>query len=92
MVVGMLDICEKKEACEECLACKQHILSFDEGKACGTKGVLELVLGDIFDPMRTTSVAGAKYFLLLVDDFSRKMWIYFLKINMILLPSLKSLR
>jgi hypothetical protein len=47
MVVGMLDICEKKEACEECLACKQHILSFDEGKACGTKGVLELVPGDI---------------------------------------------
>jgi hypothetical protein len=31
--------------------------------------------------MNTTSITGARYFLLFVDDFSRKMWVYFLKLK-----------
>jgi hypothetical protein len=38
-------------------------------------GVLDLFHGHL----RITLVAGARYFLLIVDDFSRKMWVYFLK-------------
>jgi len=29
--------------------------------------------------MHTSSITGYKYFLLIVDDFSGKMWVYFLK-------------
>ena len=29
--------------------------------------------------MATSSVLGSKYFLLFVEDFNRKMWVYFLK-------------
>ena len=29
--------------------------------------------------MNTSSITACKYFLLIVDDFSRKMWVYFLK-------------
>lgn len=29
--------------------------------------------------MNTSSVTSCKYFLLIVDDFSGKMWVYFLK-------------
>ena len=29
--------------------------------------------------MNTASITACKYFLLIVDDFSRKMWVYFLK-------------
>lgn len=29
--------------------------------------------------MKTATIAGARYFLLFVDDFSRKMWVFFLK-------------
>jgi transposase InsO family protein len=43
------------------------------------KVVLELVHVHICDPMRTISISDTKYFLLFVDDLSRKMWVYFLK-------------
>jgi len=41
--------------------------------------VLQLVHAYIFGPMNRTYVFGARYFLLFVDDYSRKMWVYFLK-------------
>jgi len=31
--------------------------------------------------MKTTSFFGAKYFLLFVDDFSKKIWVYFLNLK-----------
>jgi len=40
---------------------------------------MELVDCDLCGPMKTIIVAGARYFLLFVDDFFRKMWVYFLK-------------
>jgi hypothetical protein len=40
-----------------------------------------LVHVDVCGPMNTTSITGAKYFLLFVDDFSRKMWVYFFKLK-----------
>ena len=43
--------------------------------------VLQLVHEDICGPMNTTSIIGARYFLLFVDDFSRKMWVYFLRLK-----------
>lgn len=41
--------------------------------------ILELIHADICGPLPVPSIAGNKYFLLLVDNFSRKIWIYFLK-------------
>jgi hypothetical protein len=38
-----------------------------------------LIWADIFGPMKTSSIYKARYFLVFVDDFSRKMWVYFLK-------------
>ena len=43
--------------------------------------VLSLVHVNLCGPMNTTSIISAKYFLLFVDDFSRKMWVYFLKLK-----------
>jgi transposase InsO family protein len=43
--------------------------------------VLQLVHADVCGPMKTTSITGARYFLLFVDDFNRKMWVYFLKLK-----------
>ena len=37
-----------------------------------------IVHSDMYNPTKTTSMVGAKYFLLFVDDFSNKMWVYFL--------------
>ena len=41
--------------------------------------MLQLVHADVCGPMNTPSITGNRYFLLFVDDFSRKMWVYFLK-------------
>ncbi|KAD5961432.1 hypothetical protein E3N88_12905 [Mikania micrantha] len=40
---------------------------------------LELVHADLCGPITPSTLAGRRYFLLLVDDYSRYMWVYFLK-------------
>lgn len=34
---------------------------------------------DLCGPMRTTTILGARYFLLFIDHYSKKMWVHFLK-------------
>lgn len=41
--------------------------------------VLDLIHGDLCGPILPETSGGNKYFLLLVDDYSRAMWVYFLK-------------
>ena len=65
--------------CGACQASKQHRSSFKDGESWCASKVLQLIHADICGPMNTSSVTGCKYFLLIVDDFSRKMWVYILK-------------
>ncbi|KAE8915761.1 hypothetical protein PF005_g28154 [Phytophthora fragariae] len=44
-----------------------------------TRGLLELVHSDIVGPMNVKTPGGSAYILVLVDDFSRMLWVYFLK-------------
>jgi hypothetical protein len=44
-----------------------------------SKGVLDLIHSDVCGPMCVESVSGFKYFVLFIDYYSRKTWIYFLK-------------
>ncbi|BBH02338.1 hypothetical protein Prudu_012875 [Prunus dulcis] len=41
--------------------------------------VLELVHVDLCGPMRNESVARNRYFMLIIDDFTRMIWVYFLR-------------
>lgn len=43
------------------------------------KGILDLVHSDICGPMLAQSLSGFLYYVLFIDDFSRKTWIFFLK-------------
>ncbi|KAL8134233.1 hypothetical protein AgCh_009329 [Apium graveolens] len=43
------------------------------------KLALELVHADLCGPISPTTAGGNRYFLLLVDDYSRWMWVYMLK-------------
>lgn len=65
-------------ACVPCLEGKQTRSSFN---SVGTRAtdILKLVHTDICGPMETASIGGARYFLLFIDDFSRKTFVYFLK-------------
>ena len=41
--------------------------------------ILERVHSDVCGPFSTTSTAKHKYYVIFVDDFSRKCWIYFMQ-------------
>jgi hypothetical protein len=42
--------------------------------------------------MRNQSLGGAKYFVTLIDDFSRKIWVYFCKNKSDVFPIFKPLK
>lgn len=43
-----------------------------------TKSILELLHMDVCGPMETKSLGGARYFVCIIDDFSRKVFVSFL--------------
>jgi hypothetical protein len=40
---------------------------------------LEIVHTDLYGPSRTRSIQGEHYFMLIIDDYTRMTWVYFLK-------------
>lgn len=40
--------------------------------------ILELVHSDVCGPFKVNSLGGCRYFVTFIDDFSKKIWIYFL--------------
>lgn len=65
------------ENCETCAMGKQHRLSF--GKSTNeSKGLLDLIHSDVMGPMETLSIGRARFILTFVDDYSRKVFCYFL--------------
>ena len=42
---------------------------------------LQLVYSDLCGPLPTISFVGFKYFLTFIDDYSRRTWVYFLKLK-----------
>jgi hypothetical protein len=69
---------ERHDPCKGCALCKYAWKPFPYSKHM-SKGVLDLIHSDICGSMSVGSVSGSKYFLLFINDYSRKTWIYFLK-------------
>lgn len=65
--------------CTNCLVSKQARKHVPSRANFSAKKKLELVHGDLCGPITPETMSGNKYVLLLVDDFSRVMWVYFLK-------------
>ena len=68
--VGQVD-----QLCEACLLGKQKRLPFPKKAEHRARRILELVHGDLCGPIAPETPNGSKYFLLLVDDRSRYMWV-----------------
>ena len=64
--------------CVDCQYGKAHQFSYEDLKY-KAKEPLELIHSDVFGPLKKLSVCGMKYMLTFIDDFSRYVWIYFLK-------------
>ena len=79
MVHGLPRIFPKKVVCEGCAMGKHHIESFPQGKSLRAKMPLHLVHSDVMGPFKTPSLGGARYVLTFIDDYSRRIWVYFLQ-------------
>ena len=44
-----------------------------------TEGILDYVHSDLWGPSRKASLGGARYMLTIIDDYSLRVWPYFLK-------------
>lgn len=65
----------KDKICETCIEAKATRASCKETNTT-TKQILERIHMDVWGPSKITSVGRKKYFLSIIDDFSRKSWVY----------------
>lgn len=61
--------------CDTCHFAKQKCLSFPVSKSSCNK-IFELIHVDIWGPYSISSIQGHRYFLTIVDDFSRFTWLF----------------
>ena len=66
------------EICEPCQMGKQRRVQFNISTACSA-APLELVHTDVWGSAPVLARNGARYFMTLIDDFSRKLWLYFMR-------------
>jgi transposase InsO family protein len=75
MVRGLPLLKQVDQVCDGCLVRKQRLVPFPAQARRQADSVLELVHGDLCGPITLATPSGNKYFLLLVDDLSRYMWL-----------------
>lgn len=78
MVLGMPKL-QKLKYCDACFHSKLTRQPYPSGVAWRAKEKLQLVHADLCGPMQVESMGGSRYFFLLIDDFSRMSWTYFIK-------------
>ena len=79
MVDGFLRIVDLYDKCEACILGKKHRLLFNFGNSRRARVPLELMHSNLVGPIQTTSIGGSTYFMALIDDFSHRTWVYFIK-------------
>ena len=68
----------KLQFCEHCIMGKQKKVSFTKGQHT-TQSILGYLHSDLWGPSKVPSLGGKRYMMTIIDDFSRKVWVYFLK-------------
>lgn len=72
------DKVEKLEFCEPCVFSKSCRVKFNKGKKRTHKSI-DYIHVDLWGPTRNSSYSGARYFISVVDDYSRKLWVFIQK-------------
>ena len=65
--------------CRNCVAGKHNRSSFPNESEYRASKRLQLIHGDICGPVQPSTVGGIRYYFLIIDDYSRLMWVAFLK-------------
>jgi hypothetical protein len=74
MVRGLPVIKHIRQFRDTCVITKQRRALFPAKVQCAQE-LLELVHNDLYGPMMPTTLGGSRYFLMLVDDATRYMWV-----------------
>jgi hypothetical protein len=79
-VLGLTNVFfEKDRPCPACQADKQVGSAHHSKNVMTTSRPLELLHMDLFGPVAYLSIGGSKYGLVVIDDFSRFTWVFFLQ-------------
>jgi hypothetical protein len=81
MVTDLPLVSCKDGVCAGFVLGKHHRDNFYKRASWHTSGPLQLVHSDLCGPLSSPSFSGYKYFLTFIDDFSRRTWVYFLKLK-----------
>ncbi|GJV66202.1 retrovirus-related pol polyprotein from transposon TNT 1-94 [Tanacetum coccineum] len=68
----------KLDFCENCVLGKSHRVRFGVGRHT-TQGVVDYVHSDLWGPSHVESLGGKRYFLSIIDDYFRRVWVYILR-------------
>ncbi|GJZ20846.1 zinc finger, CCHC-type containing protein [Tanacetum coccineum] len=79
MVTGMPCVSHPTQLCSGCVVAKQTRKSFPNEAQWRASKPLELLHADLCGLITPQSIGGNRYFLLIVDDWCRYMWVYFLR-------------
>ncbi|KAJ9565707.1 hypothetical protein OSB04_001673 [Centaurea solstitialis] len=80
LVVGLPDFrYTKVSLCSACEKEKQTRASFKSKQISSISSPLQLLHMDLFGPVNVQSIAGKKYTLVIVDEYSRYTWVFFLR-------------
>jgi transposase InsO family protein len=79
-VLGLIDVCiEKDRSCAACQAGNEVGTTHQSKNMMTTSRPLELLHMDLFGAVAYLSIVGSKYGLVIIDDFSRFTWVFFLQ-------------
>lgn len=92
MVKGLPQVNHPNQLCEGCKRGKQHRTSFEVGKSQIVTNLPQLIYTDIVGPFEVVSLEGNKYFIIFIEDYYRKILIYFLKEKVEVLEKFENLR
>jgi hypothetical protein len=71
MVRGLPEVEHVDQVCGGCLTGKHRRASFPRQAEYRAEEILELVHGDLYDPITPATPSGSRYFLLLINDHNR---------------------
>jgi hypothetical protein len=78
VVIFLITRCDHLKDCRGC-ALGKNSKGYFPSSDNRSKGILDLVHSDVCGPMTIASLGGFLYYVIFIDDFSRKTWIFFMK-------------